>query len=64
MTNGIAYRRTAGAARPTLLATGKQWDSMFDVDLEGAPSLGPDHVRSKCDLYLAPTSPTAPKAPK
>ncbi len=53
VTNGIAYRRAAG--RPQLLATGKQWDSMFDIDLE-ASNLGPDHVRSRCDLYLSPTN--------
>ena len=53
VTNGIAYRRAPG--RPQLLATGKQWDSMFDIDLE-ASNLGPDHVRSRCDLYLSPTN--------
>ena len=51
--NGIAYRRPAGAARPTLLATGKQWDSMFDLDLAGS-ALGEAHVRAKCDLHIAP----------
>ena len=53
VTNGIAYRRAPG--RPQLLATGKQWDSMFDIDLETS-NLGPDHVRSRCDLYLSPTN--------
>ena len=54
VTNGLAYRRAAG--RPQLLATGKQWDSMFDIDLE-ASDLGPDHVRSRCDLYLSRAPP-------
>lgn len=54
VTNGIAYRTAApGESRPTLYATGKMWEKMFDVDVDGT-DLGPRHVAARCDLYIPP----------
>ena len=50
VTNGLAYKRNA-AGRPTLYATGKQWDYMYDIDVR-ATDLGPLHVVQHCDLYI------------
>ena len=50
VTNGLAYKRNA-AGRPTLYATGKQWDYMYDIDVK-ATDLGPLHVVQHCDLYI------------
>ena len=52
VTNGLAYKRNA-FGRPTLYATGKQWDFMYDIDV-AATDLGAQHVAQHCDLYFPP----------
>lgn len=44
--NGIAYHEQSGR----LYVTGKKWDQMYQIRLKPAPHLGPDHVKSVCNL--------------